>query len=74
MWSLRLIVSGRGTGLAVLLAFAAASYAQPAPDLTAQREAMKELSFLVGTWSGDAVLIRGRSHHPGAPDRGRAFN
>lgn len=37
--------------------------AQPQPDLAAQREAMKKLAFLVGTWSGDAGVVRG----PGEP-------
>lgn len=33
----------------------------PAPvNLTAQREAMKKLSFLAGKWSGDGVVVRGR--------------
>jgi hypothetical protein len=30
------------------------------PDLEAQRAAMKEVSFLVGKWSGEARLLRGR--------------
>jgi hypothetical protein len=29
------------------------------PDLEAQREAMKKLSFLVGKWAGEACLLRG---------------
>ena len=29
------------------------------PDLTAQREAMKRLSFLVGKWAGEARLLHG---------------
>jgi hypothetical protein len=29
------------------------------PDLEAQRTAMKKLSFLVGTWSGEAHVLRG---------------
>jgi hypothetical protein len=29
------------------------------PDLEAQREAMKELAFLVGKWAGEARLLRG---------------
>jgi hypothetical protein len=32
---------------------------QQAPDLAAQKEAMKKLAFLVGKWSGDAVTERG---------------
>jgi hypothetical protein len=39
------------------------SYAQQQPNVAAQREAMKKLAFLVGTWSGDAIVIRG----PGDP-------
>src|SRR5258706_12947683 len=39
--------------------------AQPprAPDLEAQRAAMKKLSFLIGKWAGDARVLRG----PGEP-------
>ena len=40
------------------LAFLCTTCAQQQPDL-AQREAMKKLAFLVGTWSGDAVVTRG---------------
>ena len=29
------------------------------PDLEAQRAAMKEVSFLVGKWVGEARLLRG---------------
>jgi hypothetical protein len=29
------------------------------PDLTAQREAMKKLGFLIGRWAGEARLLRG---------------
>jgi hypothetical protein len=29
------------------------------PDIDAQRAAMKKLSFLVGTWSGEASVLRG---------------
>jgi len=33
--------------------------AQPQrPNVTAQREAMKKLAFLVGTWTGEATTIR----------------
>src|SRR5436309_918367 len=45
-----------------LCAFAALSYAQPQPNVAAQREAMKKLEFLVGKWSGEAAGVRG----PGA--------
>ena len=41
---------------------AAAAAAQPAPDLAAQKEAMKKLSFLVGTWKGPAT-----ANLPGGP-------
>ena len=34
-----------------------------APDVDAQRTAMKKLSFLVGKWSGEASVLRG----PGGP-------
>jgi hypothetical protein len=35
------------------------SFAQPQrPNVTVQREAMKRLAFLVGTWTGDATTIR----------------
>ncbi len=37
------------------LALAAAAAAQQLPDTIAQREAMKKLSFLVGTWKGPAT-------------------
>jgi hypothetical protein len=53
--------------LAGLLTTIALSLAQaqppPPPDLAAQREAMKKLEFLVGTWSGEASVSRG----PGGP-------
>jgi hypothetical protein len=39
--------------------FATLCCAQQAPDLPAQREAMKKLAFLVGKWSGDATTRRG---------------
>jgi hypothetical protein len=31
------------------------------PDLAAQREAMKQLDFLIGKWTGEARLLRGPS-------------
>jgi len=40
---------------------------QQGPNVTAQREAMKKLSFLVGKWSGDASVVRG----PGPPTKVR---
>jgi hypothetical protein len=33
------------------------------PDLAAQREAIQKLSFLIGTWAGEARVLRG----PGEP-------
>jgi hypothetical protein len=50
---------------APLFGFAAASPDQAAPNVAAQREALKKLEFLVGTWSGDASVSRG----PGEPLR-----
>jgi Protein of unknown function (DUF1579) len=49
----------------VFLALLVPCMAQPprAPDMEAQRAAMKKLDFLVGTWSGDARVWRG----PGEP-------
>ena len=35
------------------------AYAQQAPDVAAQRAAMRKLSFLVGTWTGDASAVVG---------------
>ena len=49
--------------LVCCLALAFTSHAQQQPNIAAQREAMKKLAFLVGTWSGDATVIRG----PGEP-------
>jgi hypothetical protein len=45
------------------VACAVVAYGQRQPDLTAQRDAMKKLDFLVGKWSGEASVIRG----PGEP-------
>ena len=42
----------------LLMTFAAA--AQQGPDVGAQKEAMKKLSFLVGTWKGDATSYQQR--------------
>ncbi len=39
------------------LMLAAAACAQQAPDLAAQRDAMKKLAFLVGKWEGDANVV-----------------
>jgi hypothetical protein len=45
---------------AIVLAAALTLCAQPAPDVAAQREAMKKLNFLVGKWSGEATVMGGR--------------
>jgi hypothetical protein len=45
--------------LAFLLAFTCTADAQQQPNIAAQRDAMKRLAFLAGTWSGDALVIRG---------------
>src|SRR4051812_26918217 len=45
--------------LLCLFVISSVAFAQPQrPNLTAQREAMKRLTFLVGTWSGDATTMR----------------
>ena len=44
----------------VLLATATACFGQQQPNLATQRAAMKKLEFLVGKWSGDATVNRGR--------------
>src|ERR1700682_4753637 len=46
----------------LLIGLAAGVHGQQ-PNVSAQREAMKKLAFLVGKWSGDASVIRG----PGEP-------
>jgi hypothetical protein len=46
----------------LILVLAGAAAAQPASDLPAQKEAMKKLSFLVGTWKGPAT-----ANLPGGP-------
>jgi hypothetical protein len=51
--------------LICVLLLASAGGAQQPPNLTAQREAMKKLEFLVGKWSGEASVVRG----PGEPLR-----
>ena len=51
--------------LCLCLSLAACAAAQRKPDLAAQREAMKKLSFLAGKWSGNALVTRG----PGEPLR-----
>src|SRR3954454_10270649 len=41
------------------LVISIALFAQPQrPNVTTQREAMKKLAFLVGTWTGDATTMR----------------
>lgn len=42
-------------------AIATAAFAQSQqPNVAAQREAMRKLAFLVGTWTGDATTMRGK--------------
>lgn len=43
--------------LTVALFLAAVANAQRAPDVAAQRQAMRKLAFLVGDWSGDATVV-----------------
>lgn len=45
--------------LALAMALPAAGQPLRAPDLQAQRAAMKKLEFLVGHWSGEARVLRG---------------
>jgi len=41
------------------LGLSTAAFAQPPrPNVEAQREAMKKLAFLTGTWTGDATTVR----------------
>ena len=51
--------------LVLFVSFCACAFPQQpgAPDLNAQRDAMKKLSFLTGRWSGPASISRG----PGEP-------
>jgi hypothetical protein len=47
------------TTLLCCFALACTAFAQPQrPNVTAQREAMKKLAFLVGTWTGEAATVR----------------
>src|SRR5256885_4311593 len=40
---------------------ACSAFAQPQrPNVSTQREAMKKLAFLVGTWTGDATTMRSK--------------
>src|SRR5688572_18875839 len=52
----------RMRSLLLTLVFAASAVAQYGPDVAAQKEAMKKLSFLVGTWKGPAT-----AYLPGGP-------
>ena len=45
------------TALLYCLALASSAFAQP--NVPAQREAMKKVAFLVGTWTGEATTKRG---------------
>src|SRR5262249_13429921 len=54
-----IMIPMRSGALVCLFALAGQSYAQQQPNITGQREAMKKLAFLVGTWSGEAMVIRG---------------
>ena len=49
--------------LALLIGLGNACPGEQQPNIAAQREAMKKLEFLVGNWSGDALIARG----PGQP-------
>jgi hypothetical protein len=49
--------------LSILLSATTLVQAQQQLSVTAQREAMRKLGFLVGKWSGDATVARG----PGEP-------
>jgi hypothetical protein len=52
----------RTTALTLLLGLALSGMAQqaiPQPDVKKQRIAMQKLSFLIGTWSGEAHVQRG---------------
>src|ERR1700674_4361206 len=47
------------TTLLCWLVISSGAFAQPQrPNVTAQREAMQKLAFLVGTWTGEATTIR----------------
>ena len=59
---LQRVVKIKTTGLVLLLGFAATGMAQQfthQPDPEKQRVAMRRLSFLIGTWSGEAHVQRG---------------
>ncbi len=43
----------------MLVSVASMAHLPRVPDLNAQRAAMKKLGFLVGTWNGEARLLRG---------------
>jgi hypothetical protein len=59
----RFVITIRPFLFVAWIAFALVCYGQPQPDVTAQRDAMKKLDFLVGKWSGEASVMRG----PGEP-------
>ena len=44
---------------ALSLGLVCMAQAPQAPDVEAQRAAMKKLSFLIGKWSGEASVLRG---------------
>ena len=62
---IRIRHSWAAASFAFLLGFSGFVAAQPpgAPDMNAQREAMKKLAFLAGRWSGPVTITRG----PGEP-------
>src|ERR1035441_7276030 len=55
----------RAIVLVFLTGMAALGYGQRQAAVTAQRDAMKKLEFLVGRWSGEGIVVRG----PGDPMR-----
>jgi hypothetical protein len=46
------------TSLMCWFAIAFTCFAQQRPNVATQREAMKKLAFLVGSWTGDATTVR----------------
>ena len=55
----------RAIVLVFLTGMTALGYGQQQAAVTAQRDAMKKLEFLVGRWSGEGIVVRG----PGDPMR-----
>ena len=53
----------RSVFFALLIGFSFVCFGQQQANVAAQREAMRKLEFLVGNWSGDALVARG----PGQP-------